>query len=271
MTIPAHAEFWITSPFSLKASSTHSAEFTLTLDAPVHLSPAQPINVIPTGILSSGFARGWCKLPVELKLEILRHGVIRSSTIWPVNANRAMHDSLFSYLRMTSEIAALARQLYFKENSFVILAPQEESALFPGWPPSSVRPLLRKIILMTWLKPRDNETIEATADGRFGLDSLAHVEVRCSVVKFVRSWFPGDGSDANTRVNAWLTQLSTRLPLKVCFKARGRVVFNRLQLGRGGVDEQLLTRVGLVESLMQERFEFGDPSVTEAHAESVLD
>ncbi|KAF3036256.1 hypothetical protein E8E11_002599 [Didymella keratinophila] len=271
MTIPAHADFQFTSPFPLKVSSAHSAVFTLTLDAPVLISPTQPINIESAGVLSAGFARGWCRLPVELKLDILRHGVIRHSTIWPANANRAMHDSLFSYLQMTPEIAALARQLYFAENSFVILAPQEEFTMFRGWPPSSVRSLLRKITLMTWLEPRDNTNIEAIADERLGLDSLAHVEVRCSVVKFVRSWFPRDGNDVNMKVDAWSTQLSTRLPPEVCFKPRGKIAFDRLQLGRGGIDEQLLTLVDLVEGLIRERFEFGVSPGTEAHVESVQD
>lgn len=77
--------------------------------------------------------------------------------------------------------------------------------MFRAWPPASVRPLLRRINLMTWLDPPDDATIVAIADKGFGLDSVAHVEVRCSVIKLVRAWFPRDVSGANAEADACRT------------------------------------------------------------------
>jgi hypothetical protein len=257
MTVPAHARFSVVSPFPLKISYPHNVSFTLTLDAPVHLASTAPIQVIPVGILSQGFAQGWCRLPVELKLEILRNGVVRDSPIWPANANRAMHDSLLPYLRMTSDIAALARTLFFNENVFVLWALQEHLAMFRGWPPVSVRPLLKRIRLITWLDSGDNATIEAIANKRFGFDSLTYVEVRCSVLKFVRSSVLRERIDVDTKAEDLSTQLSLCLPPKIRFGPKGVIEFDRPQVGRGCVDMKLLRLVDLVEGLIKERFDFG--------------
>lgn len=255
MTIPAHANFSIKSSFPLQIGYPNQASFTLTLDAPTHLASTQPILVIPAGVLCAGFARGWRSLPAELKLEILRHGLLRDSPIWPANANQALHDSLFPYMRMSPEIAVLARKVYLEENVFVLLAFQENLAMFRDWPPMLVRPLIRNVALMTWLDPGDSATIEAIAEKRFGFENLAYIEVRCSAVNFVRSSFPSLGVTADRKAGVWSTQLSLRLPPKIRFEPKGVVAFDRPRVG--GADVQLMKLLDLVESLVRERFEFG--------------
>ena len=259
MTIPAHARFSITSPFPLEAIYPHNVSFTLTLEAPIHLSSPSPIHVIPSGILSSRFARGWSALPTELKLAILRHNLIYSSVIWPRNANQVMHKSLFPYLRMTPEIASLSRALFFAENTFIVSALQEELSMFRDFPPVSVRPLIRKVTLLTWLELGDRETIEAIADKRLGFQGLAHVNIRCSVTKFVRSLLSAPGTAAHGNAEGWIAQLTPRLPPQVSFEPKGAIEFDRPEFGRGDVDREVLELVELVEGLIKRRFRFGVP------------
>ncbi|KZM25654.1 uncharacterized protein EKO05_0003281 [Ascochyta rabiei] len=257
MTIPTHARFSIASPFPLRVSYPHNVSFTLTLEAPMLLSSRSPVYVMPSGVLSSGFSRGWSTLPTELKLTILRHNVIYPSAIWPANANTAMRESLFPYLRMTPEIAYLSRFLFFAENTFIILSGQEESSMSRGCPPVSVRPLMRKVKLMIWLEPHDWETVSAIAQKSLGFERLTHVEVRCSVVKFVRSLStfldPVEENDADF----WNSQLEFQIPHGVNFESDGVIGFDHLRFGRGDVNHSLLQRVEQVEGLLRERFQFG--------------
>lgn len=156
MTIPSHARFSITSPFPLTISFPHNVSFELRLERPIHLCSSSPTHVIPSGVLSPEFARGWSTLPAELKLVILRYDLIRPWSIRPSNANRAIRDTLFPYLRMTPEIANLSRDLFFGENKIVILPLPEEPSMNRGLPPGSVRPLIKNVSLVTWLHPRSS-------------------------------------------------------------------------------------------------------------------
>lgn len=257
MTLPAYASFSINSPFPLKFSYPRSASVILTLEAPVHFSSPISVQIIPSGFLSPGFASGWCSLPIELKLAILRHNVLYNSVIWPANANAAMHSSLFPYLRMTPEIAHISRNLFFAENAFVILPQQEALSMFRNSPPPAIRPFLRRVTLLTWLEPRDWETIDAVAQETLGFEGLTHVEVRCSVVKFVRSFCVDHGFVENDNTELWSVHLNNQLPSEVRFRTKGILVFDRPQLRRGGMDERLWERVEQVEGLMKEKFKFG--------------
>ncbi|KAF9691051.1 hypothetical protein EKO04_011204 [Ascochyta lentis] len=260
MTIPAHARFSVTSTFPLKVSYPHNVSFTLTLEAPMLLSSSSPVHVIPFGVLSPGFTRGWSRLPTELKLAILRHNITYPSAIWPANANTAMQASLFPHLRMTPEIAYLSRSLFFAENTFIILSGQDELSLIHGFPPVSVRPLMRRVKLILSLAPYEWETVNTIAQKSHGFERLTYVEVQCSVVRFVRSVSANHGPVENDSADFWATQLEHLLPREVRFEPNGVVIFHRLRFGRGGADHSFLQGVEQVEDLVRVKFKFGVPS-----------
>lgn len=194
---------------------------------------------------------------MELKLRILRYVVVWPSAIWPTNANRVMCGSLFKCMRMTPEIAGLTRGLFFAENTFVLLPLQEEVGVFRGFPLMGVRSLVRRIKLLTWLEPGDWQTMDAIAQRGLGFESLTHVEVRCSVVRFVRLFFAEHGATKDDTAGLWAVQLRHRLPPEVEFGPNGLVVFDHSELERGNADAKLVERVEQVEGLVREKFKFG--------------
>jgi len=135
MTIPSHAKFVINSPYPLKTSYRCSLRFTLILASLILLSSPSPIDILPSGILTPRFARGWSRLPKELKIAIVRYNVVVPYTIWPSNANSVMHDILFHYLHMTLKRASSSRKLFFNENAFMIMLLQEDLSMFRRLPP----------------------------------------------------------------------------------------------------------------------------------------
>ncbi|KAH6633787.1 hypothetical protein C7974DRAFT_471845 [Boeremia exigua] len=257
MTIPPHAKFLITSPILLRASYPHNVSFTLSLHTPMHLSSPAPVRVMPCGVLARGFARGWAKLPVELKQAILRFELVYPSALWPRDANRVVRETLLHYLRMTPEIAGLARGLFFAENRFVVLPLQEELTMFRGFPPVCVRPLIRRVALFTWLEDGDRETIEGVAEKRFGFQGLVHVEIRCSVVRLVRLFLLERGLGADSSADEWSAWLSLRLPPVVRFASHGTLEFDRVEFARGCTDGKLVELVEQVEEVVKGLFVFG--------------
>ncbi|KAF1353051.1 hypothetical protein EJ07DRAFT_158867 [Lizonia empirigonia] len=253
MTIPPHAYYLVTSAYPLKVSYSYT-NYTLTFDEPMNLSsPSSPVRVIPSGPLSPGFARGWSKLPTELKLVVLRHVVVHSAEIWQTNVNAAIRDTLFPCLQMTPEIGRLARGVFFAENTFVF----DQRAAVGSAPPVSVRPLLKKVVLVTKLEDGDWEMVDAVAKKRLGYRNITHAEIRCSAVDFIRAFRVNRGTAEGRSTEAWDAYLERQLPPEVAFAPNGVVVFDHLQSGRGGVDEELLERVEQVKELLRERFRFG--------------
>lgn len=258
LTIPSYATYSLTSPYPLKVTYPHDLSFTLTLSAPTRLSSCAPVHVAPHGVLSPGFARGWSTLPTELKLAILRHNLVYAAAIWPSNANAVLRDTLLPYLRITGEIARLARAVFFEENTFVLLAcPDTGNAVGSLLPPLSVRSMVRRVTLMIWLDRREREMIDKLARNDLGYSTLGFVEIRCSVVKFVRETASQLGVDDDGGDGAWDARLNLRIPPEVRLGAQGTISFDRLELGRGGPDSKLLERVERVEKLVKQRFRFG--------------
>lgn len=254
MTIPAHAYYLVTSAYPLKVSYS-SVGHTITFDSgPRNISStSSPLRVIPWGPLSPGFARGWSKLPTELKLAILRHVVMYSAEIWPTNVNAAIRNTLFHCLQMTPEIGRLARGVFFAENTFVF----DQRAAVGSAPPVSVRPLLRKVVLVTRLEDGAWEMVDAVAKKRLGYRNITDVEIRCSAVDFIRAFRVDRGTAEGRSTEAWGAYLERQLPQEVAFAPNGVVVFDHLQSRRGGIDEELLERVKQVKKLLKERFRFG--------------
>jgi len=148
----------------------------------MHICCNRKLNIIPVGPVAPGFARGWLKLPVELKLAILRYNLTFSVAIWPSNVNAVIRNHLLPYLRMTPEIASLAKAVFYQENQFIV----QFSSSMPGSntamvkPPILVRSQLRRIKFLTRLTVLDWQMLRMIAEegGKAGFTSLVHLQVR---------------------------------------------------------------------------------------------
>jgi hypothetical protein len=183
MDVPAHAKFAVASPQPLKISGP----YTLQIQAlsPVHIYSEVPLKIIPAGPATAGFAKGWLKLPNELKLAILRYNILLPTSLWPANINTVIRRELLPYLRMTSDIAELAQAVFYQENRFILQFSSSRAHRHPyssstlARPPVIIRPLLRRVTFLTRLTNMDWRILRWIGDFRAGFANVVHLEVRC--------------------------------------------------------------------------------------------
>lgn len=112
-------------------------------------------------------------------------------------------------------------------------------------------------MLHTALELGKRVTIEAIASRALGFRYLTHVEMRCSVIKFVETGLLEQSISSNLSAEDWVARLDLRLASKLNFEPCGVVVFDRVGSGNNSVDVRLTELVDLVEGLVKERFRFG--------------
>lgn len=109
---------------------------------PIRIRCDSKLTISPAGPATSGFARGWSKLPTELELEILRYNLLFPSPIWPSDINTVTRRELLPYLRVTPDIAEMAKSVFYQENRFIMQF--SNSTAFANSilakPPMSIRP-----------------------------------------------------------------------------------------------------------------------------------
>jgi hypothetical protein len=182
MVIPAHADFAVTSSQPLKIASPHSLQIhALT---PVHIRSEVELKIMPAGPLTSGFARGWRKLPNELKLDVLRHNLVFPTSIWPANINAVVKRELLPYLIMTPDIAEVAQAVFYRENQFIMQlsssTSDSSSSSILAIPPVPMRSFICRLTLLTRLTNLDWHIMRSIYGGpRAGFINLVHIEVRC--------------------------------------------------------------------------------------------
>lgn len=180
MYIPKRATFAVSAPQPIQIAAPYSMQ--IHSNSPIHIICDSKLKVSPAGPATPGFARGWLKLPTELKLQILRHNLTCPSAIWPSNINTVTRRELFPYLRMTPDIATLAKYVFYQENRFIMQFsssnPHTMSVL--ARPCMVIRPQLRRVTFLTRLTAPDWELLQAMSTGQHaGFTGLIHLEVRC--------------------------------------------------------------------------------------------
>ena len=179
MEIPRQASFAVYSSQPLVISAPSSMQ--IHAYTPVRIRSDSKLTISPAGPATPGFAKGWSKLPTELKLEILRYNLLYPSPLWPANINTVIRRELFPYLRMTPDIAEVAKSVFYQENKFVMQFTN--SLHFPNSilakPPISIRPQLRHITFQTRLCEFDWQILRAmSGKDRAGFTGLVHLKVR---------------------------------------------------------------------------------------------
>jgi len=179
MDIHRQASFAVYSSQPLNISAPCSMQ--IHAYTPIRIRSDSKLTISPAGPATPGFARGWSKLPTELKLEILRYSLLYPSPLWPANINTVIRRELFPYLRMTPDIAEMAKAVFYQENNFTMQFTN--SLVFPNSilakPPMSIRPQLRHITFQTRLCEFDWRLLRAMCgEDRAGFTGLVHLKVR---------------------------------------------------------------------------------------------
>ncbi|KAF2634732.1 hypothetical protein P280DRAFT_474427 [Massarina eburnea CBS 473.64] len=135
---------------------------------PIEISFRVSVWLRPAVRLQATFRDGWKKLPNELKMKVLGVSLTDTRPLEPGNTYY-----LSNFLRMTPEIAALAKEVYYTTNTFKIPLYRPCMTL----PNPAIRRYVRRIyILLSYIQlDRHWDWVRRLACGEFGFHGLRHV------------------------------------------------------------------------------------------------
>ncbi|KAH4718923.1 hypothetical protein HBH64_198080 [Parastagonospora nodorum] len=181
-------------------------------------------TLMPTRPLGSKFALGWTKLPTELKVSILEVNLktVRANGIWNQHV-------LFHHLRMTPEIATLAKGIYYTSSATrleVGLGFFISSGL--KYPSRTMNHLVHRLEVGLRLgNPNQWSQLEKVASGRLGFLNLEHVQVHICEWGFKFTDLSIETSDSiKARIDRECKQY-------IQFSCHGELVFTPIT-GKGG-------------------------------------
>jgi hypothetical protein len=183
MTIAAGSELHITCNSAIKLD-VDGREILISATAPILITaPTEPVQlkIEPSEFcLGPDFVRGWQKLSDELKLHILRFNLVVDVPVGIYDDD--LIDRLRMHLAMGGDIAALSRELFYKENRFKL-----HLMTWLSLPHPSARPLIRNIELDTILHGTFWKALQKFArdvKDIYSFESLTTFKIRFS-------WYPG--------------------------------------------------------------------------------
>ena len=118
----------------------------ISASTPVHRFVAEKTATSPHLDLGEDFARGWRKLPDELKIEILCYNLVSGNKTC-VSSNMikrpdlALGKMLRHHLALGPELAALSQQVFYGKNTIEISTMPWRTA----WPPVPVRANIHRL------------------------------------------------------------------------------------------------------------------------------
>jgi hypothetical protein len=238
MDLPKHASFAVYSSQPLAISAPCSME--IQACTPIRIRCDSKLTISPAGPATPGFVRGWLKLPTELKLQVLRHNLLFPSPIWPSNINTVTRRELLPYLRMTPDIAEIAKSVFYQENRFIMQfsssTPNSGSTL--ARPPMSVRPQLRRITFLTCLTSLDWHMLRMISrKDRAGFSGLFHLTIRCLSYETAASIMLSEHQGEAHKISRFEDEYRARRGEPVRFLFDGEVVYDRSGFVTTGIQE----------------------------------
>jgi hypothetical protein len=125
MVFPANTEISIICTSSIKVELPCDQHFTLAANVTATLTLSHRAWVSPTAELSAALARGWHKLPCELKVKVLEYNLISD---WPIRRESDYADppvctfshskTVYAHLAMGPSIAELVPEIFYSRNVF---------------------------------------------------------------------------------------------------------------------------------------------------------
>ncbi|KAH6633788.1 hypothetical protein C7974DRAFT_412758 [Boeremia exigua] len=166
---------WITSPTELEVNGV-----LMVPTKPFCISVPLYTLVFSMAPLGPAFAKGWSKLPSELKVEILAHNLVIDPERG-VSSFSDVRETFLEHLQMTPEIAELAKHVFYKMNVFNV-AQIRNLRLVYAYPSSIFNGMIQKVMITVtdgWL------VVSRIAQASHGLSGLRHVSVG---FHYARKW-----------------------------------------------------------------------------------
>ncbi|KAF2249524.1 hypothetical protein BU26DRAFT_565169 [Trematosphaeria pertusa] len=257
MNIAANTSLWLSCNGPLEIKSVGVTERLLVQSSsPILINTKSCIDIVPP--LTSGFVKGWHKLPDELKLQVLEHNVLVSGLIGgSAQPDQVKEKHLFPYLRMTPEIAALAKEIFYTKNAFAINRTSgfphspfglDDGPCYLSYPKRPLSDQLRFVTFATSMHQADFDLLARLANGEFGFRNLQHVTILYNIYRLLYSLpslrMPYEGD------------LAGLLHIDVRFRAQGTLVSRRDVLFRERSERELYF-AERIEKFLKSRIVFG--------------
>lgn len=251
--MPAGSWLWVSAPSALhvvSASTIIKSVTQLTCTNAVYLRPHHDTWLIPSQPLDTSFATGWTKLPTELKVQILSYNLAFRDTVDRYEKN--VLPALDHHLRISPEIADLAKEIFYGQNTFRIPRHHTRPSgrdLFP-----IACELIRKIVVDVILGfYTDWETLSMISKGSHGLSNLRYVNV---VVNCRGAMFSPINDDTIARL---LGRIHDSCDESIVFKCKGEFTFAG-RLWQSDNTPSITDGIQKVEALVRSKVVFEEDS-----------
>ncbi|KAF1993629.1 hypothetical protein P154DRAFT_582592 [Amniculicola lignicola CBS 123094] len=124
-----------------------------------------PVYLKATSTLDVGVVRGWSKISQELKERIMWYCVGSDNPIRKDHLTEGWAVFLLPFLRMTPEIAFIAKDIFCKHNTFYII-------VVSTYPNPVVNKMIRRLKIMIKLDGNDWTKLKRLASGKYGFQNL---------------------------------------------------------------------------------------------------
>ncbi|KAI4936822.1 uncharacterized protein J4E92_001547 [Alternaria infectoria] len=215
--------------------------------------PHHPTWLVPSLPLDVAFAIGWGKLPTELKVQILSYNLSFPETVDLYEKN--VLPALDHHIRMSPEIASLAEEIFYCDNTFRMRRDPPRPSGRPTFPIANE--LVRKIIVDVNMGSfTDWENLSWMSKGNAGLSNLRYVSVvvNCRGAR----WSPLN-DDTIAQLLKWVHASCDE---SIEFRCKGEVTFTG-RLWQSGNIPSITDGIQKVEALVRSKVAFEDDSKDE--------
>jgi hypothetical protein len=187
LLVPAKVKLSVLSAYPIHVyypKDTQSPPLQIQSSAPVVFGNGDAaVYLVPDAPLGLEFVAGWTKLPDELKVLILAQNLVFDESVRFRNWKEITERVLFPHLRMTPEIANLAREVFYTQNEFQLFRGGDRVIhIHQGimWrrflkPPN--RDMVRHVKVPIMLYQDDLGAISATSKTIPGFSSVKHLRL----------------------------------------------------------------------------------------------
>jgi hypothetical protein len=220
MTLQAGTKTHVTCASAINIETSPGLQVAVSALTPITLHVKSRRTISPSAALGAEFAHGWNSLPEELKLHILSFSLTaKGREVKYQNARGyfTLQDTLLSHFLMGPEIALLAHDAFYKENTIIIRAlvsnnPDRHEVL--RLPPYVSRKAIRFLRLVLDCDYIHWWTIKSCATAWLGFLNLQHIQI-------VFSWHKGSNEECNHFLDCILFGQTDH----ISFSCAGEVVF----------------------------------------------
>jgi hypothetical protein len=231
LMLTAGSWLWLVAPWPVKVITNGSAQAAqIACGQAVYFKAQSDTWIVPTKPLERAFATGWCKLPGELKLQIIEANLVSAAAIDPQGSSSRTEAwmartqpcpslaKLYHHLRMTPEIAELAKRIFYTSNTFLLRTGWGRTFKYPK--PAVNHQVRRLDVRVSLGDRREWKKLVKLADGDYGFKDLRFIQVTLHWGD-VQWMYNGDAAN----IEAFKDWLNARTNRNVQFQCHGTLAF----------------------------------------------